>query len=81
MFPNSKLERRVDKYMTRINRLKHRQHLLKEQKRNLLHEAEVVSCSLDGMQSLLNELDPATFAQLQSVLDLNSERDTGIKIC
>jgi hypothetical protein len=59
--------------MAKVNRLKHRQHLLKEQKSNLRCEAEAMSCSLDGMQSLLNELDPAALAELQSDINLNSD--------
>ncbi|KAH7479009.1 uncharacterized protein KRP23_5808 [Phytophthora ramorum] len=63
---SSKLESRQFKYVEKLNRLKHRQNLLDEQKANLRREAEVLSCSLDGIQSLLRELDPETLDQLQS---------------
>ncbi|KAE9047648.1 hypothetical protein PR002_g921 [Phytophthora rubi] len=60
-----KLERRSIEYYAKVNRLERHQHLLKEQKANLQRELEVLNCSLGGMQSLLQELDPGTLAQIE----------------
>ncbi|KAG1703136.1 hypothetical protein DVH05_008048 [Phytophthora capsici] len=54
---SSDLQRRRAKLQATIERVKYRQVLLKEQAENLQREKEVASCSLDGMQSLLQELD------------------------
>ncbi|RAW36029.1 hypothetical protein PC110_g7679 [Phytophthora cactorum] len=69
----SKLEKRTLKLKGKTSRVKHRHKLLKEQKVKLKREAEVLSCSLDGMQSLLEKLDPETLARLQVERSSNLE--------
>ncbi|ETM37640.1 hypothetical protein L914_15853 [Phytophthora nicotianae] len=63
---SSKLEKRNLKLKRNINRIKERHKLLKKKKVNLQHEAEVLSCSLSGMQSLLEGLDPETLPRLHA---------------
>ncbi|KAL3673658.1 hypothetical protein V7S43_001357 [Phytophthora oleae] len=62
---SSNLQIRRAKLQTKVDHVKHSQTLLKGQVTNLQRESEVASCSLDGVQSLLQELDPAALAQLQ----------------
>ncbi|KAF4139504.1 hypothetical protein GN958_ATG11405 [Phytophthora infestans] len=70
---SSKLQRRSLNLKHKSSRSEHRQKLLKERKAKLRRETEVLSCSLDGMHALLEELDPQTLARLQAERSLNGE--------